>query len=84
MTGETPGVRSDKRKPKMAAMAASICIQISKRKSMYIGSNAQNLKKWVLDMQQHTITITAPVGANNNQKKIFILPEKSKTIKKIV
>ena len=65
MTGETPEVRSDKRKPKlaamaamaavaavaamaaMAAMAASICIQISKRKSMYIGRNAQKLKKWL-------------------------------------
>ena len=47
MTGETPEVRSDKRKPKMAAMveiAASICIQISKRKTMYIGRNAQNQK----------------------------------------
>ena len=30
----------------MTAMAASICIQILKRKAMYIGRNAQNLKKW--------------------------------------
>ena len=48
MTGETPEVRSDKRKQKMeamAAIAASICIQISKRLTMYIGRNAQNLKK---------------------------------------
>ena len=29
----------------MTAMAASICIQILKRKAMYIGRNAQNLKK---------------------------------------
>ena len=57
MTGETPEVRSDKRKPKMvamaamaaiAAMAATSCIQMPKRKSMYIGRNAQNLKKWLL------------------------------------
>ena len=63
MTGETPEICSDNRKPKMAAMAtmaaiaamtamvaamvAAICIQISKRKSMYIGRNAQDLKKWV-------------------------------------
>ena len=55
MTGETPEVRSDKRKPKMEAMVAmaaraaiaAICIQISKIKSMYIGRNAQNLKNWV-------------------------------------
>ena len=57
MTGESPEVRSDKMEPKMAAMAAmaemvamtamaaSICIQILKRKAMYIGRNAQNLKK---------------------------------------
>ena len=64
MTGETPEVRSDKRKPKMAAkaamasmaaMAASIYIQISKRKSMYIGRNAQNLKKWLLRIYIYTI-----------------------------
>ena len=60
MTGETLEICSDKRKPKMAAMAtmaaiaamtamaamvAAICIQISKRKTVYIGRNAQNLKK---------------------------------------
>ena len=50
MTGETPEVRSDKRKPKVAAMAASICIQISKRKTMYIGRNAPNIKKWGADL----------------------------------
>ena len=37
-------------KTKMAAMAASICIQISKRKYMYIGSNAQNTEKWGADL----------------------------------
>ena len=54
MTGETQKVRSDKRKPKMEAMVAmaaraaiaAICIQISQRKAIYIGRNAQNLKMW--------------------------------------
>ena len=46
MTGETPEICSDNRKPKMAAMAAmaataaSICIHIFKKKSMNIGRKA--------------------------------------------
>ena len=58
MTGETPEVRSDKRKPKMAAMAAMgamaaivaiaapSAFKFQKEKLyIYIGRNAQNLKK---------------------------------------
>ena len=40
----------------MAAMALSICIQISKIKTMYIGINAQNLKKW-LRTYNNTLTL---------------------------
>ena len=32
---------------------------------MYIGRNAQNLKKWPDSIQQHTITVRVPVGAKN-------------------
>ena len=40
----------------MAAMALSICIQISKIETMYIGINAQNLKKW-LRTYNNTLTL---------------------------
>ena len=85
MTGETPEVRSDKRKPRekkrekkrkkentkrererekerkrekrrekerkrrekdVQGQSLSICIQFAKRKTKYIGRNAQNFKKW--------------------------------------
>ena len=51
----------------MAAMAAMAAMSemVAKRKTIYIGRNAQNLKKLpAADQQQHTITIRAPVGAN--------------------
>ena len=65
MTGETPEVRSDKRKPRekkgrkrerreknrekdVQGQLLLTCIQFSKRKTKYIGRNAQNLKKWPL------------------------------------
>ena len=41
----------------MAAMAASICIQISKRKTMYIGRNAQNLKKLAPGISTSTLSL---------------------------
>ena len=54
MTGETPEVRFDKRKPKMATMAA-------------MAEVAAMAAKWavllLLDIQWHTITKRAPVGA---------------------
>ena len=39
MTGETPEVRSDKKKPRML---------LRHHRTMYICRNAQNLKKWPL------------------------------------
>ena len=41
MTRETPEVRSDKRKPRENRQNHRY-----HRKNTYIGSNAQNLKKW--------------------------------------
>ena len=56
MSGETPEVRSDKRKPGQTD------------RQTVIDRNAQNLKKWpaAADVEQTTITIRAPVGANKD------------------
>ena len=39
-----------KREKYVQGQLLSICIQFSKRKTKYIGRNAQNLKKWVVDL----------------------------------
>ena len=36
----------------------SICIQFAKRKTKFIGRNAQNLKKWLLRKVYYNSTVT--------------------------
>ena len=42
--------KEKKRENDVQGQLLSICIQFSKRKTKYIGRNAQNLKKWVMDL----------------------------------
>ena len=62
--------REKRRENYVQGQILSIFNQFSKRKTEYIGKNAQNFKNRLpadLYIQQMTVTIRAPVGANKVQ-----------------